>query len=216
MCGSSNIIESFGAKLTNQNDKLKKSIELSNICYLHAPLFHPAMKFVAPIRKELGIKTFFNMLGPIVNPSNPQNQLIGVYSLETSRLYNYLFQTLNKNYSIVHSIDGYDEISLTCDFKVFNNNVENLFSPQSFNFEQVNPIDIKAGHDINAAKNIFLNVLNNTATETQTNVVIINSAFAIKCFNNNNSIEQCIDEAKKSIIDGNAIKSFNKFIEINS
>ena len=82
VCGSSNLMTYFGYEFTNDRDQLLRDLDNAGICFLHAPLFHPAMKNVAPIRKELGVKTFFNMLGPMVNPSQPKNQLVGVFNLE--------------------------------------------------------------------------------------------------------------------------------------
>ena len=150
-CGSSNVLEFLGIKFSNNKDFLKKSIEKSGICILHAPLFHPAMKNVAPIRKELGLKTFFNILGPLVNPSFPENQIVGVFNLELARLYSYLFQKTNKNYAIIHSLDGYDEISLTGNVKIITRNEENIFSPQDFSLQKLNP---KFNPRLNWIKNI--------------------------------------------------------------
>jgi len=147
-CGSSNVLEFLGIKFSNNKDFLKKSIEKSGICILHAPLFHPAMKNVAPIRKELGLKTFFNILGPLVNPSFPKNQIVGVFNLELARLYSYLFQKTNKNYAIIHSLDGYDEISLTGNVKIITRNEENIFSPQDLSLQKLNSKSINGGETI--------------------------------------------------------------------
>src|ERR1700748_3162752 len=159
-CGSSNVIEYLGYQFTNDADKLKTSIDKANICFLHAPLFHPAMKTVAPIRRELGVKTFFNMLGPMVNPANPKNQLIGVFNLELARVYAYLYQKSNAKYTIVNALDGYDEISLTGDFKTFSAEGEKINSIESLGFEKVDPELIKGGSTVKDSADIFMNVLN--------------------------------------------------------
>eukprot|EP01035_Chromulina_nebulosa_P000209 gene209-304_t len=115
--GASNVMEQLGYKFKNNSEALKREVEEANICFLHAPLFHPALKAVGAIRKNLGVRTFFNMLGPMVNPASPAYQLVGVYNLEMARIYNYLLQQTGKAFTIIHSLDGYDEISLTNDTK---------------------------------------------------------------------------------------------------
>src|ERR1700754_2796036 len=163
-CGSSNVMEFLGYQFTNDTDKLKKSIDTANICFLHAPLFHPAMKTVAPIRRELGVKTFFNMLGPMVNPAEPQNQMVGVFNLELARVYAYLYQKSNKKYTILNALDGYDEISLTCDFKTFSTEGEKINTIECLGFEKVDPADITGGSTIKDSADIFMSVLNGEAT----------------------------------------------------
>jgi len=160
-CGSSNVLEYLGIKFSNNFDFLRKSIEKCGICILHAPLFHPAMKHVAPIRKELGLKTFFNILGPLVNPSFPKNQIVGVYSLELARLYSYLFQKTKKNYAIIHSLDGYDEISLTGATKIISRKEENVYDPNDMGLTRSNPKSISGGNSIKESAEIFMNILNN-------------------------------------------------------
>jgi len=211
-CGSSNVLEYLGYEFTNEESVLKQQLEEANFCMMHAPLFHPAMKNVAPIRKELGIKTFFNMLGPLVNPSFPQNQLVGVFNLEIARIYNYLLQETEKNYTILHSLDGYDEISLTGKFKAISNKGEILFSPEEIGFNTQKQSDIFGGETIEDAAKIFVNVLNNESTAKQKNVVLANSSFAIKCIEPNKSIEECISIANESIESGNAYQSLKKLI----
>ncbi len=209
-CGSSNVLEYLGYTFTNNQDALKKQVNDTNFCMMHAPLFHPAMKNVAPIRKELGIKTFFNMLGPIVNPSFPKNQLTGVYNLEIARIYNYLLQNSDKKYTILHSLSGYDEISLTGNFKTISNTGEQLLNPENIGFKKLNEQDIFGGNTIESNAKIFVNVLKNESTEAQQNVVLSNAAFAIKVFEPTKSIETCIEIAKKSILDGKAYKVLKK------
>src|SRR6201985_3044784 len=159
-CGSSNVMEFLGYQFTNDNDHLKKSIDKANICFLHAPLFHPAMKTVAPIRRELGVKTFFNMLGPMVNPAKPKNQLVGVYNLELARIYAYLYQKSTTKYTIVNALEGYDEISLTCDFKTFSADGEKINSIEDLGFEKLLPSQITGGETVSESAAIFMNVLN--------------------------------------------------------
>lgn len=178
-CGSSNVMEFLGIKFSNDEDHLKRCIDQAGICVLHAPLFHPAMKNVAPIRRELGVKTFFNMLGPMVNPSFPKNQMVGVFNLELLRLYGYLYQNTDKNYSIVHALDGYDEISLTGKTKVISNESERLFGPNELGAETIEAKAIFGGNSVEEAASIFMKVIDGNGTEAQTNVVSANAGLAI-------------------------------------
>jgi len=189
-CGSSNVLEHLGYKFTNDEAVLKQQIGETNFCMMHAPLFHPAMANVGPVRKELGMKTFFNMLGPLVNPSFPQNQLVGVFNLEIARIYNYLLQQSDKNYTILHSLDGYDEISLTENFKAISNKGEMLLLPESVGFKTQKQEDIFGGETVKDAAKIFIDVLNNKCTPEQKNVVLANSSFAIQCFEPNKNIAE--------------------------
>ncbi len=213
-CGSSNVMEYLGYTFTNEEGLLKKQVEQAGICFLHAPLFHPAMKAVAPYRKELGLKTFFNMIGPLVNPSFPKNQLLGVYSLEVLRLYQYLYQNTDKNYSIIHSLDGYDEISLTGDFKVVTNKGEQLISPEELGFDRIKQEDIFGGDTVPEAAKIFTDILSGKGTEAQNSAVIANAALAIQCIDNQKSIGECIALAKESLIGGSANQVLKKLVEI--
>ena len=208
-CGSSNVLEFLGIKFSNNKDFLKKSIEKSGICILHAPLFHPAMKNVAPIRKELGLKTFFNILGPLVNPSFPKNQIVGVFNLELARLYSYLFQKTNKNYAIIHSLDGYDEISLTGNVKIITRNEENIFSPQDLRLQKLNSKSINGGETIKESAKIFMNILQNKGTKSQNQVIFANAGLAISTALNI-SIEDGIEKAKEALKSNKAFEAFNK------
>ena len=215
-CGSSNVMEFLGYQFTNNQDKLKQSLEQAGICFLHAPLFHPAMKNVAPIRKELGVKTFFNMLGPMVNPAEPQNQIVGVYSLELARLYAYLYQQSNKNYTILHALEGYDEISLTCDFKTFSNTGEQIHQIKGLGFEKIDAKSISGGSTVEDSAKIFRNVLNGNGTIEQNNVVLCNAAMAIKTIHQEKTFSDCFYEAEVSLTDGKALKAFKKLIELSN
>jgi anthranilate phosphoribosyltransferase len=214
-CGSSNVLEYFGYKFTNNEEIIRKSIDNAGICFLHAPLFHPALKNVGPIRRELRVKTFFNILGPMVNPSFPKNQMVGVFNLEVARLYAYLYQQSKKNFTIVHSIDGYDEISLTSNFKLIGNQTDEILGPEFFGFNKIAQSDIVGGYTVESSAKIFESVLNGEATENQMNVVIANSAIAIKTIDNQISIEKSMELARKSIFDKQALHSFQKLIEIS-
>lgn len=214
VCGSSNVLEYFGAQFTNDLGVLKRSFEEASIAFLHAPLFHPAMKNVAPIRKELGVKTFFNMLGPMVNPAFPKNQLVGVFSLELARLYGYLYQQTDRQFIILHSIDGYDEISLTGNFKSITRNGEAVYSPEDLGFASVDAKDLGGGETIKDSARLFENVLNNRGTESQNNAVLANAGFALSIGKNISFLEG-IDMAKESLKSGKAQASFKKFIAIN-
>ncbi len=204
--GSSNMLEYFGYKFTNNNSELKKQIETSNICFLHAPLFHPALKSVGHVRKSLGVRTFFNILGPVLNPSNPQNQLTGVYSLEIAELYGKLFSTLDKNYTIVHTLSGYDEISLTDSFKIITKNENKIVSPEYLNMKTYMEKDIVGGKTVKESAKIFLNILEGNGTEAQNNVVLTNAAIAVQTISNK-EFEWCFEEVKKSLFDKKALQS---------
>ena len=208
-CGSSNVLEAIGIKFSNDKDYLKRSIEKAGICFLHAPLFHPAMKNVAPVRKQLGLKTFFNILGPIVNPSFPKNQLIGVFSLELARLYSYLFQKTNINYTILHGLDGYDEISLTGNTKIYTKKSENILSPEDFGVIPTKPESISGGKDISSSVKIFMDIIKNNGTDAQNNVVCANAGMAIATILKVSHIEG-FEKAKESLESGKALQSLVK------
>ncbi len=213
-CGSSNVMEYLGYKFTNNRDTLRNQLDKTNICFLHAPLFHPAMKAVAPIRKELGVKTFFNMLGPMVNPSFPRNQLVGVWNLETARLYNYIYQQTDKNYTIIYSLDGYDEISLTSEFKIISNQEEELLSPEKINYPRLSPEDLKGGTTVEESVKIFLNILEGKGTESQKAVVIVNSGMALRKLFPGKSLPECFEIAEGSLQGGRAIMILRKLLEL--
>jgi len=207
--GSSNVLEQMGYDFTADENVLKDQIRDANITFLHAPKFHPAMAAVGPIRKELGMKTFFNMLGPIVNPSRPNSQLAGVFSLELARLYQYIFQAeSNKKYAIIYGVDGFDEISLTDDFIIRDNNGQHLLSPDALGLDKINLNEIQGGKTIEESANIFKTILKGNGTEVQNNVVCANAAMAIKVMTNND-FNKCFNEAKESLLGGNALKSLN-------
>jgi len=211
-CGSSNVMEFLGCVFTNDGDKLRSNIDNANICFLHAPLFHPAMKTVAPIRRELGVKTFFNMLGPLVNPAKPKNQLVGVFNLELARIYAYLYQKSDLKYTILNALEGYDEVSLTCDFKTFSGAGEKINSIESLGFTKLNPKDILGGSTISESADIFMEVLNDTATKAQSNVVLCNAALAINTINPQKSFSDCFYEAEESLISKKALNSFKTLV----
>lgn len=213
-CGSSNILEHFGYKFSADSDKLKRETDQAGVCFLHAPLFNPAMKTVAPVRKALKIKTFFNMLGPLVNPSFPDKQMTGVYSLELVRLYNYLYQKLDKQYSIVHSLDGYDEVSLTSGFKYVLNGVEQVLTPGMLSYETVHPDELKGGRNVAEAAEIFRSILEGKGTRAQHEVVLVNSQLAVKCYYPEKSMDECRGIAQESLAGGKALRSFTKLIEM--
>lgn len=210
--GSSNMLEFLGYKFTNDEAILKRQMERANICFLHAPLFHPAMKAVGPVRKELGVKTFFNMLGPLVNPSQPQNQMVGVFNLEVARIYNYLLQKTTTNYGIVYSLDGYDEIALTSGFKLFTKENEQLITPEELGLKRLNQSDIFGGKTVKEAAEIFSSILNGEGTEAQNNAVLANAAFALKIIDKNKSFETAFEEAKDSLFGLKAKESLNKLV----
>ena len=211
-CGSSNVMEFLGCKFTNDTDTLKANVDKAGICFLHAPLFHPAMKTVAPIRRELGVKTFFNMLGPMVNPAKPKNQLVGVFNLELARVYAYLYQKSSVKYTIVNALEGYDEVSLTCDFKTFSSDGEKINSIESLGFKKLDPEEISGGKSISESADIFMTVLNGDAAAAHNNVVLCNAALAIKTVSPEKSFADCFYEAEESLISKKALKSFKNLI----
>ena len=215
--GASNVIKNHGVEFTDDLDKLNRSMDEANIVYLHAQLFAKAMKFVGPIRKALQFPTVFNLLGPLVNPSQPKCQLLGVANLDQMRLYNQVYQKIAIDYAIVNSIDGYDEISLTGDFKVSTNDYEKIFSPSDLGFKIAQPDELQGGATEQEAKEIFDAVLENRALEAQKNIVLANAAFGIQVMENGKkSIEECIDIARESIDSGAALSTFKKFVALNS
>ena len=212
--GSSNVMEHLGVKFSNNEDFLKNCIDKSGICILHAPLFHPAMKNVAPIRNELGVKTFFNMLGPMVNPAFPKNQLLGVYNLEILRLFSFLYQKTDKNYNIVFALDGYDEISLTGKAKLISNHSETLFSPQDLGLKTIKPSEIFGGDSIKEAANLFVNIIDGKGTEAQNNVVCTNAGLAIAT-SRQIAHSEGFELAKESLLSGKAKQSLYKLIALS-
>lgn len=213
-CGSSNVMEYLGYSFTNDESKLKSSLDKAGICFLHAPLFNPAMKIVAPIRKELGVKTFFNMLGPMVNPAQPKNQIVGVFSLELARIYAYLYQKTDKNYTIIHALDGFDEVSLTCDFKTFSNKGEALYQIADLGFEEITEKQIQGGDNVQSSATIFMDILNGKGTEAQTNVVLSNAALAIQTIKQSISFSDGYYEAEEALMSKKALTSFEKLLAV--
>jgi len=213
--GASNVMEQHGVKFTTDVNQLRRSLEESNIAYLHAPLFNPALKAVASVRKALGVRSFFNMLGPLVNPIKPAYQLLGVYNLPLLRLYNYTYQESNTRFAVVHSLDGFDEISLTSEFKVATPEKEKLYTPEMLGFRRCTEAELDGGNTVQEAAKIFDAVLENTATDAQKNCVIANSAFAIQVICPEKKIETCIAEARESLESGKALRVLKRFLEIN-
>lgn len=211
-CGSSSVMEHLGYKFTNDNDQLKRDVAHAGICFLHAPLFNPAMKTVAPIRKALGVKTFFNMLGPMVNPAQPQYQITGVFSLELARLYAYLYQETTKKYHIVHALDGFDEISLTSPVKLYSNKGESMLNLFELGFRKLSLSEIEGGRSVASSAKIFTNVLEGTGTDAQNDVVLCNAALAIHTIKPEQSFLDCYEEAKVALLNKNALSSFKKLL----
>ena len=214
-CGSSNVLEYLGVKFTSKESLLQESIDKAGICILHAPLFHPAMKNVAPIRRELGVKTFFNMLGPMVNPSFPNNQMVGVFNLELARMYGYLYQTTDKNYAILHDLAGYDEISLTDRTKMITNREDKIFSPADLGIRNIEQKEIYGGKTIKESAGIFVQVLEGKGTEAQNNVVCANAGMAISVANNTNH-QAGFELAREALQSKKALKAFKTLLEISN
>ena len=212
--GSSDMLESFGYNFTNDETILKEHLEKANICFLHAPKFHPAMKAVGPTRKALALKTFFNMLGPLVNPSSPKNHMLGTFNMEIARLYNYILQEENINYGIIHALDGYDEISLTSGFKLFTKNGEKIISPEDLGQKRIQQSEIFGGSSVADAAKIFKTILEGKGTDAQNNVVLTNAAFALKIVDDTKSFESAFDEAKESLFGLKAKQTLDKLVNL--
>jgi anthranilate phosphoribosyltransferase len=212
--GSSNVMEKLGVKFSNDEDFLKRCLDKAGICILHAPLFHPAMKNVAPIRRELGVKTFFNMLGPMVNPSFPKHQVLGVFNLELLRLYSFIYQNTTTNYSIVYALDGYDEISLTGNAKIVSNHSEKLFSPADLGLKTIQQEAIFGGNTVEDAAKIFVDIISGKGTEAQNNVVCANAGLAIAT-SKQISHKEGFELAKASLFSGKAKASLDTLIELS-
>lgn len=213
-CGSSNVLEALGIRFSNKVDFLKRCIDQAGICILHAPLFHPAMKNVAPIRRELGVKTFFNMLGPLVNPAFPKYQLTGVFNLELARLYYYLFQNTKTQFTVLHDLNGYDEISLTGFTKAYRNAGELLYSAEDFGISSHSPNAIAGGETVATSAALFLDILNNKGTEAQINVVCANAGMAIATAENTTPL-QGFEKAKETLLSGKALRAFQTLQQLS-
>ena len=214
--GASNVMEMHGVKFSSDKDKLARSIGECGMAYLHAPLFNPALKAVAPVRKSLAVRSFFNLLGPLVNPAKPAYQLLGVYNLPLLRLFSYTYQQSGVRFGVVHSMDGYDEISLTSEFKVTTAESEKVYTPEMLGMERCREEELYGGDSVEEASRIFDDVLQTKASRAKMNCVITNAAFAIRVINPQKSIEQCIDEARNSLYGMKALEVFNKFLSLNS
>ena len=212
-CGSSNVMEYFGYKFTNDLDALKRSLDRANICFMHAPLFHPAMKNVAPIRKDLGVKTFFNMLGPMVNPAFPSRQLVGVFSLELARQYGYLYQNTTKDFLILHSLDGFDEVSLTGPIKIFYNGGEKIINPSDLGLPVLKYDDIKGGQSVEESAKIFMSILERKGTQSQNDAVIANAAMALYATNQKAGLKHAVLSAREALVSGRALQTFKTLID---
>lgn len=210
--GSSNVLEELGYKFKSNQADLQQDLEKANICFLHAPLFHPALKTVAPLRKQLGLKTFFNLMGPLVNPAQPKYSMIGVANLEIARIYQYLLQKENKNFMLVNALDGYDEISLTADSKIFTQQGEKIFSAQDLGFENLKPRDIFGGKTKTEAAKIFMSVLQGEATEAQNKVVCVNAAMALLNTEKYGNYADCLALASDSLTSKKALQAFQNLL----
>lgn len=214
--GASNVMECYGIRFTNEQDKLLRSMEKCGMVYMHAPLFNPAMKTVAPVRKAMEVRTLFNLLGPLVNPCLPAYQLLGVADLTQMRLYTNTLQRLGVGFAVVNNLDGYDEISLTDEFKVMTNRYETIYKPSELGFDIVRQEELFGGNTPQEAARIFDNVLHNCATKAQTECVLINASFAIQAMEPLKPIEECVAIARESLQSGKALRTLKKFIELNS
>ncbi|MGI9526323.1 MAG: anthranilate phosphoribosyltransferase [Weeksellaceae bacterium] len=212
--GSSNVMQHLGVQFYQDSEKLRAQLEASNLCFLHAPLFHPSLKSVAPMRKQLGFRTFFNMLGPLVNPANPDHATLGVYNMETARLYNYYLQQEKEHFTVVHSLDGYDEISLTGESLLMDENGTHLHSPSEFGVKTIKPEELYGGNTQEEAATLFRNILEGKGTEAQNNVVITNAAIALQTTQKFGDFTDCFKLADQSLKQGSALECLNKLIAV--
>ncbi|GGK69812.1 anthranilate phosphoribosyltransferase [Rufibacter glacialis] len=212
ICGSSNVMAHLGFTFTNDSATLRQKLEETNICFLHAPLFHPAMKEVAPIRKDLGVKTFFNMLGPMINPAKPKFQMVGVFSLELLRLYTYLYQQTGKRFVLLHALDGYDEVSLTGAFKMVTPQGEQILQPSDLGLPTYQESDLSGGSTIEASAAIFMNVLEGRGTPAQQDAVVVNAGLGIYCSDERLTLQESLQKARQSLNNGLALKTFHALL----
>ncbi len=212
-CGSSNVLEYFGYRFSNDEKKLRMEIEKSGITFMHAPLFHPAMKFVAPVRRTLKVKTFFNKLGPMVNPSFPKNQMVGVYNMTVFGLFAEVYKNSGISYTIIHSHDGYDEISLTGDFSFASDRDKGIMGPGNLGFKTLDSCEISGGSSVGESAGIFINILEGKGTPAQVNTVLANSAFGIRTVYTSKNLEDCVEIAKESLLGKKALKTFKTLLE---
>ena len=206
--GSSNVLEQLGYKFSNDHNTLKRQVDQHNICFLHAPLFHPAMKAVGPTRRNLKVKTFFNLLGPLVNPASPSHQVVGVYDLHVARLYQHFLQQGNRSYLVVHGLDGYDEVSLTGSSKVIGNQREEILEPADFGLNHYQAELLYGGESVAEAAKIFVDILALNGTKAQENVVLANAGLAIQCFKPEQALPECVNEAREALHSHAAFKTF--------
>ncbi len=214
--GSSNVMEYFGYQFSNDHDKLKRETERAGICFMHAPLFHPALKAVGGVRKQLGVKTFFNILGPLVNPASPRYQLNGVFSIEAGRIFSYLLQREKKQFRVVYSLDGYDEVSLTSPVKIFSPDGEDLLQVSDFGLSILRPGDLAGGGSVEGSAGIFRAVLGNQSTRAQQDVVVANAALAIQCAGRAADLNEAVQMARESLVSGRAMKVFKQLMDLQS
>jgi len=210
LSGSSNMMEELGYQFKSKEEDLKRDLDKAGICFLHAPLFNPAMKNIAPIRRNLGVRTFFNMLGPLVNPSRPKHQIVGVFDLELARLYQYLLQKTDSKYTIIHGIDGYDEVSLTDKVKLIGNGMEELLEPEELGYRKLNPSELYGGESVAQAAKIFTDILKGDGTDAQNAVVTRNAGLAIHCLHPEISRGDAIARAVESLESGKAYEVLKK------
>ena len=215
-CGSSNVLEHLGYRFSNDPDKINKELEETNLCYLHAPFFHPAMKHVAPVRKSLKVRTFFNLLGPMINPSRPRNQIVGVFNTEVQELFKEVYKNLDMNYFILYNLDGYDEISLTDDFRAVSAKEDKIYTSSELGFQPLKQEELHGGETVQESADIFTSVLEGKGTKAQTNVVLANAAMGVKCYYPEKSLEESLSIARESIENGKAIGALKKIVDLQN
>ncbi len=212
--GSSNLLEYFGYRFSNDPEKLKNDLDQGNFCFLHAPLFHPAMKYIAPVRRALKFPTFFNILGPMTNPSSPRYQVLGVNNSENFNHYKNVYRKLDVNFAVIHSIDGYDEISLTADTLCATNTQDKFYAPEDFGLHKIKPEKLYGGDSVESAARIFLNILKGNGTTEQNSVVLANAALGIKVYHPEKDLDECMLMARESLESKSALEKLKRITNL--
>lgn len=213
-CGSSNVLEALGVPLTADTSRLQRSLEQSGVCFLHAPLFHPALRRFGPMRKELGFKTVFNALGPLVNPVRPSYQFAGVYNLELQRLYSTLLQRRGGRFAVVHSLDGYDEVSLTGVARVTTRQGTYELRPRDLGVSTLSPESIRGPGDAVAGAALITAILEGRGSSAHEDVTCANAAVAIHSFEGGGELSYCMERARESLRSGRALQALRRSKEV--
>ncbi len=206
-CGSSNVLEELGVPLLASRDALLRSLERAGVCFLHAPLFHPALKRAAPVRRELGFRTVFNMLGPLVSPASPTFQMAGVYDREALRLYGHVLRSRGISFVAFVSSDGHDEVTLTAPLSVVSRDGEAELVPGDFGLPQAQPSALAAGANTAESAAIVRRILEGRGTKAQEDVVCAGAGLALRHLRGKLPLQDYVEAARESIASGRALRA---------